>query len=136
MIDKTKLPSPVDYDAQMQANLSRVFNERDPDRRLAAIQDLYTADAILFEPDQTVTGHIAINAAVTALLSSLPPTSSFSATGPAIGHHDLGRLRWQAGPPEGPVAVAGMDIAQFDAGLISSLHVFLEPAGHHGGETG
>ena len=98
----------IDYDAQMQANLARVFGERDADRRIAAIRDLYAEDATLFEPDSLVTGHAAINGAVTALLSRLPLGFSFTAAGPASGHHGLGRLRWQAGPPDGPVAVTGM----------------------------
>jgi hypothetical protein len=34
----------------MQANLERVFGERDGARRLAAIETLYAEDATLFEP--------------------------------------------------------------------------------------
>ena len=76
----------------------------------------------------SVTGRAAINGAVKVLLSRLPPDISFTATGPADGHHGLGRLRWQAGPPKGPVAVTGMYVAYFEDGLIRSLHVFIEPA--------
>jgi SnoaL-like protein len=118
----------IDFDRQMQTNLSRVFNERDPHRRIAAIAKLYAEDATLLEPGSAVRGHAAINAAVTALLKSLPPDFAFTADGPALGHHDLGRLRWRAGPPGGPAAVNGMDIARFQAGLIKTLHVFIEPA--------
>ncbi|MDH7798717.1 MULTISPECIES: nuclear transport factor 2 family protein [unclassified Beijerinckia] len=119
----------VDYNGLMQANLVRVFGERDPARRIAAIRELYAEDAVLNEPDHSATGHAAISAAVTALLASLPPDFAFTAIGTAIGHHGLGRLRWQAGPPNGPVAVTGMDIAHFDKGRIHSLFVFLDPPG-------
>lgn len=117
----------IDYDGLMRANLARVFSERDAGQRMAAIRQLYAEDAVLYEPDASAKGHAAIDGAVSALLSSLPPDFAFTAIGPAIGHHGIGRLRWQAGPPNGPVAVTGMDIAHFQDGRIHSLYVFLEP---------
>ena len=125
---KTMSATPLDYDGLMQANLARVFGERDASRRLKAIAQLYTPDATLYEPDAEARGHAAINQAVEALLSHLPPNFAFSANGPAVGHHDIGRLRWQSGPPNGPVAVSGTDVAHFEAGRIQTLHVFLDPA--------
>ncbi|WP_413989122.1 nuclear transport factor 2 family protein [Labrys okinawensis] len=120
------MPS-LDYDRLMRANLACVFSERDPVKRLKAIGELYAEDAVLNEPETSVTGHAAISATVTSLLDSLPPTFSFTATGPAIGHHDVGRLHWRAGPAGGPAAVNGMDVAHFQDGRIHSLYVFLEP---------
>jgi hypothetical protein len=117
----------IGYNSLMQANLVRVFGERDPALRIKAIRELYAEDAVLNEPHASVTGHAAISKAVTALLVSLPPDFAFAAIGPAVGHHGVGRLRWQAGPPNGPVAVTGMDIAHFERGLIHSLFVFLDP---------
>ena len=119
----------IDYNGLMQANLTRVFGERDADRRLVAIRELYAGDAVLYEPDASATGQAAINHSVSKLLSSLPPTFAFTATGPAVGHHGVGRLRWQSGPLNGPVAVTGIDVAHFHGNLIQSLFVFLDPAG-------
>ena len=105
-----------------------VFNERHAGKRLRAIAELYAEDAVLYEPPDTAAeGHVAISEAVTILLASLPPNFVFTATGPALGHHGLGRLRWQAGPPNGPAAVNGMDVARFQDGRIHALHVFIEP---------
>jgi SnoaL-like domain len=98
---------PRDYEGLMQANLTQVFGERDTSRRLKAIAELYAPDATLYEPDSTATGHAAISQVVATLLSSLPPNFAFTAIGPAVGHHGVGRLRWQASPPNGPVAVTG-----------------------------
>jgi hypothetical protein len=117
----------IDYDALMQANAVRVFSERDPVRRLAAIRALYTADAVLTEPEGVFKGEAAISGAVTALLSNLPPTFVFTPAGAAIGHHGVGRLLWKAGPPNGPAAATGMDIAHFEDGRIRALYVFLDP---------
>src|SRR4029077_7982914 len=111
-----------------QANLARVFGERDAFRRTKAIAQLYADDATLYEPDASATGHAAISQAVKALLASLPPNFVFTAIGPAVGHHGVGRVRWQSGPPNGPVAVTGTDVARFEAGRIQTLHVFLDPA--------
>jgi hypothetical protein len=120
----------IDYNGLMQANLARVFGERDASRRMKAIAELYADDATLYEPpDASATGHAAINQAVQALLSSLPPNFVFTTIGPAVGHHGLGRLRWQSGPPDGPAAVTGMDVARIEGGRIQTLHVFLDPTG-------
>ena len=119
----------VDYDGLLQANLNRVFGERDAEKRIAAIRDLYAPDAVVYEPDAIAIGHDAIAHAVETLLTSLPPNFVFTAIGPAVGHHGLGRLRWRAGPPEGPAAVTGTDVIRVEDGRIHSLHVFLDPPG-------
>ncbi len=118
----------IDYDGLMQANAARVFSERDPARRLDAIRELYTADAILTGPDGVSKGEAAISDAVAELLSKLPPEFAFTSIGAAIGHHGVGRLLWKAGPPNGPPAVTGMDVAHFKDGRIQALYVFLDPA--------
>ena len=117
----------IDYDGLMQANAVRVFSERDPVRRLNAIRELYSADAVVTEPEGISKGEEAINGAVTELLSKLPPTFIFTPVGAAIGHHGVGRLLWKAGPPNGPTAATGMDIAHFKDSRIQALYVFLDP---------
>lgn len=129
MIDQHKSTAPIDYDGLMQANLARVFGERDAGRRIEAIRELYSEDAVLHEPHASVNGHAAISDAVTALLASLPPDFVFRAAGPAVGHHGVARLQWRSGPPNGPVAVTGTDVAHVEGGFIHSLHVFLDPTG-------
>jgi SnoaL-like domain len=118
----------IDYDALMQAHLTRVFGERDSGRRLSALQDLYAEDASLFEPHAAVTGHVAISSAVDALQASMPPDFGFAALGAAVGHNGVARLQWRAGPPDGPAAVTGTDVAHVENGRIKTLHVFVDPA--------
>ena len=55
----------IDYGGLMQANLTRVFGERDHARRIEAIRELYTEGAVLHEPQASVTGYAAISEAVT-----------------------------------------------------------------------
>jgi hypothetical protein len=118
----------IDYDGLMQANAVRVFSERDPVRRLGAVRQLYTADAVVTEPEGIAKGEAAISAAVSELLSKLPPTFTFTPVGAADGHHGIGRLRWKAGPPNGPTAATGMDVALFKDDRIQALYVFLDRA--------
>jgi hypothetical protein len=117
----------IDYDGLMRANAARVFSERDPARRLAEIRKLYTGDAVLIEPAGVFKGEAAISDAVTELLSKLPPTFAFTPISVAVDHHGVGRLLWKAGPPNGPIAVTGLDIAHFNDGRIQALYVFLDP---------
>jgi hypothetical protein len=118
----------LDYDRLMREHLTRVFNERDSNTRLKAIEEIYADDATLYESaDSSVQGHLAINQAVDALLSSLPPAFTFTSIGPAVGHHGVGRLRWKSGSPDGSVGVTGMDVIHFVNGRIQSTYVFLDP---------
>lgn len=117
-----------DYDRIMRANLALVFGEADPVRRVQAIGELYALDARLYEPGSETVGQRAISEAVESLLATLPPGFAFRAIGPAVGHHGVGRLRWAGGPPNGPAAITGTDVAQIEKGRIKTLHVFIDPA--------
>lgn len=123
----TALPGAGEFDALMQANIVRVFNERDPDRRRIALSELYTEDAALYDPETAATGWGAISQAVQDLLQRLPPDFAFTAAGHAVGHNGAARLFWRAGPPDGPVAVTGIDVAHIENGRIKLLYVFVDP---------
>jgi len=61
----------------MLKNLSEVFGERDSERRMAAIENLYSEDAVFFEAEQRFAGRRAISDAIAALrdqLVALAPT--------------------------------------------------------------
>ena len=117
----------IDLDALMQANIARVFNERNSDRRRAALGELYTENATLCDPETVATGREAISRAVDNLLRILPPDFVFTATGHAVGHNGAARLFWRAGPPDGPVAITGTDVAHIEDGRIKLLYVFVDP---------
>jgi hypothetical protein len=119
-----------DLDALMQANIVRVFNERDPDRRRVALDELYTDKATLCDPETVATGRHAISDAVGSLHRMLPSGFVFTAVGRAVGHNGAARLFWQAGPPDGPAAVTGTDVAHIENGRIKLLYVFVDPGAH------
>jgi hypothetical protein len=123
----TTAPDAGDIDALMQANIVRVFNERDPDRRRIALSELYSEGATLYDPETVATGWSAISQAVEDLLHRLPPDFVFTAVGHSVGHNGAARLFWRAGPSGGPVAVTGTDVAHIENGRIKLLYVFVDP---------
>ena len=127
-----KAPETTGANALMRANVASVFNERNSDRRRAALGRLYTEDAVLYEPDAVAIGRDAISEAVGKLLASLPPDVAFTAVADAVGHNGAARLFWRAGPSGGPVAATGTDVALLEGGRISRLYVFVDPAPRFG----
>jgi hypothetical protein len=113
----------TDYDFLLRSNLERVFCERDPQRRAAAIAELFVADPIMFEPDGVVHGREAISRVAGGLLEKFGPDFTFVAEGRAAGHHGMGVLRWST--QAGPAPLTGMDVAEISAGRIARLWVLL-----------
>jgi hypothetical protein len=111
----------------LQANLKRVFNERDATRRRQAINELYAIDATLYESDGTFSGTEAIAGAVTHLLAALPPTLAFAMVAPAMQNHEMGKLLWKGHLPDGTTVVTGTDVVQIEGGRIQTIHVFVDP---------
>lgn len=116
-----------DYDGLLRANLERVFNERDADKRAAALAELFVDEPVMYEPTNVVHGRDAIATVAGTLLDQFGPTFRFTPVGSAVGHHGLGTLRWQAGPDGGPVTVIGADVAEIVDGKIARLWVLLNP---------
>ncbi len=125
----TTAPNPAaepDYDALLRANLQRVFNERDPVLRDAAIADLYVPDPIMYEPDAIVKGRQAISDIAGKLLRNFGPDFTFVPEGKGLGHHGMATLRWHAGTPGNPPTVMGADTAEIIEGRIARLWVLLD----------
>jgi len=111
----------------VEASLDQVWNQRDPVKRIAALERIYLPDAILYEAEREVRGLAAISAAVEAVLADLPPDFRFEPLGSAAGHHGIAIARWE-GRSGDAVLVTGEDVATISEGRIAALHVFLDPA--------
>lgn len=116
-----------DYDRLLRANLERVFNERDAERRAAALAELFVEEPVMYEPDNVVQGRDAISAVAGALLDRFGPIFRFTPAGTAVGHHGFGSLQWQAGDEGGSVTVTGSYVAKVVHGRIARLWVLLNP---------
>ncbi|WP_277967657.1 nuclear transport factor 2 family protein [Sphingomonas echinoides] len=111
----------------LEASIERVWNERDGDKRLAAIAEIYHPEARIHEPERSITGHGAISDTVAAVLADMPPGFRFEVTGPTLGHHGVAVTRWQGGPP-GQVIVSGADAVRIVDGKIHEHWFFFDPA--------
>lgn len=104
-----------------------VFGERDDARRLLAIRELFTTDAVFNDTEASVSGHDAISAAARRILDRAPEFSFKIVDGPTVVA-DLARVTWRfGGAGDGP-AVRGTDVALVQDGQITRLYTFLEPS--------
>lgn len=111
----------------LERNLSLVFNERDQQKRLAAISELYSIDAVMYEPEKVVSGQEAISEAVDRLQAIMPPNFNFQSTGATVGHHGLLCMRWKGSTSDESVVITGIDVAHLEDERISSLYVLIDP---------
>lgn len=111
----------------LDANLHRVFGERDRAARRAAIDEVYTEDVVFADPEGTAIGREALAAKADELLSSLPEAFAFSEDGPRYEGAGSGALAWALGPAGAPVA-RGVDVIVVRDGRIAELRTLLAPA--------
>jgi hypothetical protein len=111
----------------LEASIARVWNEHADQRRLTAIGEIYHPEAIIYEPERSVTGHLEISAVVAGVLADMPPGFRFEVIGHTLGHHGVAVTRWQGGPP-GQIIVSGADAARIVDGRIHEHWFFFNPA--------
>jgi hypothetical protein len=112
----------------MLMNLFAVFNERDPERRMNAIEANYTEDVIWTDPEKTFHGREELNNRAEELLDNLPDFV-FTAAGPVHVLRDLGHLPFIHGVPEQPPAITGYDVALVRDGQIAVLYTPVNTGG-------
>jgi hypothetical protein len=112
----------------LEANLVRVFGNRDAASRRAAIDETYAEDVVFVDPDDTVTGRDALAAKAAGLLDDAPADFVFAADGILYTDADTGALPWAFGPAGAPV-VRGIDIITVRDGLIAELRTLVVPVG-------
>ena len=108
----------------LDANLHRVFGNRDAAARRRVIEETYTEDVTFTDPEGTVTGRDALDERAGALLAGVPESFHFVADGPVYVGADGGALAWAFGPPGSPVA-RGIDVVTVRDGRISELRTML-----------
>ena len=111
----------------LHASIQRVWNERDDAARLAAIDEIYHADATIFEPARAVSGHQAISEVVAGVLADMPPGFRFEIDGPGLGHHGVATARWKGGLPD-ETTVTGVDVAREKDGKLIEHYFFFNPS--------
>lgn len=121
-------PAGFNYDQLLRDHLEKVFNERNADRRIAALARLYNDDAVMTDPDGTWAGHQAISRRVGDLQALFPDDFSFRAGGLGLGISGVCCLPWNLGPPNDPTVVSGADVVHIRDGRIQAVYVLIEPS--------
>lgn len=113
----------------MESNLLRVFNERDADRRRAAIADTYAPDVRWTDDEGVSVGHEALDAKAQALQDGQLAGLSFIKAGPVHQTRGLGYLAWHVVTPgtEAPI-VSGFDVALVNEDRITGLFTVITSA--------
>jgi hypothetical protein len=110
----------------MHANLMDIFGQRDADLRREAMRGAYAEDIAFTDPEGTVQGYDAIDERVRRVLDEAPEVFAFAPDGPLyVLSGAAAALPWRFGPPNGPPAARGIDVATIANGLISSLQTLL-----------
>ncbi|MCI2419692.1 nuclear transport factor 2 family protein [Saccharopolyspora sp. K220] len=102
------------------------WNERDADKRRAAVDELWTAEGTYTDPLAEVRGRAAIDATIAAVQGQFPDFV-FRPGGTFDAHHSIARFTWELGPADGEAVVVGFDVAVLDDdGRIRDVHGFLD----------
>jgi len=87
------------------------WNEPDPARRAALIEQVWAADGRLIDPPLAAEGHAGIGDMAAALQTQFPGHRFRRASG-IDAHHDQLPFAWQLVGPDGAVALAGLDVGE------------------------
>jgi hypothetical protein len=105
-----------------------IWNETDAGQRRALIDQTWTADALFVDPIMRGDGRAGIDAMIAAVQVRFPD-HRFRRTSAIDAHNGRIRFRWELGPDDGPVLVAGTDFGEIDAaGLLSGIIGFFDEA--------
>ncbi|WP_394821575.1 nuclear transport factor 2 family protein [Pendulispora albinea] len=103
------------------------WNETDPARRRALIEDTYTKDCTYTDPLASVSTPAGIDGFIGAVQKQYPGIV-FTLSGAVDAHHNQARFTWHAGAPGAEPAVIGFDVALFEDGRIRHVYGFLDKA--------
>jgi len=109
----------------LDRNLQEVFGEGDARRRCAAIDELWTNDAVLYVPPGIVEGREAINT-FAGDLRATHPHYVYTPHGAPQVLHNAGRIAWGSGPRGEAPEYTGWDLIIVREGRIAALYVFLD----------
>ena len=116
-----------DFDTIVQRYLA-AWNETDPARRRAAVEDVFAADVRYVDPLAAVEGHAALDGLIGAVQGQFPGLV-FTAGGPVDAHHEQARFTWHLAPVGEDPVVVGFDVAELGAdGRIRTVLGFIDQA--------
>ena len=107
-------------------NLDDVFGENDPQRRRAAIDEIFHEDAVFHDPiNGAHRGRDEIHR-IAGVIKETHPDFKYQPIAPPEQLGDGGRVKWVSGRPGEPPAYAGTDFIIARDGKISAVYLFFD----------
>lgn len=107
-------------------NLHDVFGENAPERRRAAIDEIYTEDVVFYDPSKNVyRGRDAIDH-IAGVIKATHPDFSYQPIAEPEEVGDGGRVQWVSGRPGDAPAYAGTDFIIARDGRIAAIYLFFD----------
>lgn len=112
----------------LEDSLLVIWNDRNADNRLAAMQQTYAPDIHFYETNtgDPIVGHTSINDLISKLQAEWPVEFQFELSKPSQVNHTTQVISWNLGPKESAPVATGMDVAIIENNLIQSLYLFLD----------
>jgi len=103
-----------------------VFDESDPARRRALIDEIFTEDCVFCDPNKGIyRGRDEIDRIAGAIKATRPDFQYQPIAEPDVSG-DGGRIRWVSGPPGEAPAYAGTDFIVAREGRIAAVYLFFD----------
>lgn len=107
-------------------NLQDVFGETDPERRRAAINEIYTEDVVFYDPNNGVyRGRDEIDR-IADVIKAAHPDFSYQPIAEPEEVGNGGRIKWVSGRPGEAPAYAGTDFIISRDGQIAAIYLFFD----------
>ena len=106
-------------------NLHDVFGENDPERRRAAIGEIFTEDCVFYEPRGTYRGRDEIDR-IAGVIKATHPDFRYQPIVPPEELGDGGRVQWVSGRPGEAPEYAGTDFIIARDGRIAAVYLFFD----------
>jgi hypothetical protein len=103
------------------------FNETEPQRRKALVQQLYRSDSTYVDPHVELRGPDQVEAFIAATQERFPGFR-FKLAGEVDAHHDQARFQWHAGPADNEALYVGFDVIVLDGERVRSVYGFMDDA--------
>ena len=121
-----KQTMPNSISTLLKRNLTDVFGENDPVRRRAAIEEIFTEDAVFYDPNKNVYRG---RAEIDRIAGALRETHRDFTYQPLAEPEEVGnggRIRWVEGRPGQAPEIAGTDFIIAHDGRIAAIYLFFD----------
>ncbi|WP_037154483.1 nuclear transport factor 2 family protein [Rhizobium freirei] len=108
-------------------NLHEVFGEGDDARRRVVVEEIFTEDAVFYEPNGVYRGRDEIVRIAGVIRAAHPSFRYTVLKAPEILDDRAGRVQWVSGAPGASPEYAGTDVIVARQGRIAEIYLFFDP---------